>query len=133
MTISRRGFLAGLAVTGAAVPAVYYAHQKLTHDPEDDIVTPGEASVELADIAGQQLANQLRGVWDIRFTGADAGLPGQPREGVLLYLDIAAKGRGLRGVLGTPDNLEQPGPAAYRVLGDLVGASTAQVLSLIHI
>ncbi|WP_075802528.1 pyoverdine maturation tyrosinase PvdP [Pseudomonas putida] len=127
MTISRRGFLAGLAVTGAAVPAVYYAHQKLTHDPEDDIVTPGEASVELADIAGQQLGNQLRGVWDIRFTGADGGLPGLPRDGIQLYLDIAAKGRGLRGVLGTRDNLEQPGPAMYRVLGDLVGASTAEV------
>ncbi|MHA6196359.1 pyoverdine maturation tyrosinase PvdP [Pseudomonas wadenswilerensis] len=127
MTISRRGFIAGLAVTGAAVPAVYYAHQKLTHDPEDDIVTPGEASVELADIAGQQLGNQLRGIWDIRFTGADGGLPGLPREGVQFYLDIAAKGRGLRGVLGTRENLEQPGPASYRVLGDLVGASTAQV------
>jgi len=127
MTISRRGFLAGLAVTGAAVPAVYYAHKKLTHDPEDDIVTPGEASVELADSAGQQLANQLRGVWDIRFTGADGGLPGLPREGIPLYLDIAAKGRGLRGVLGTRENLEQPGPAMYRVLGDLVGASSAQV------
>ena len=127
MTISRRGFIAGLALTGAAVPTAWYAHRKLTHDPQDDIVTPGEASVELADTAGQRLANQLRGVWDIRFTGVDGGLPGQPREGLQLYLDIAAKGRGLRGVLGTTDNLQQAGPAAYRVLGDLVGASTAQV------
>ncbi|WP_095157075.1 PvdJ/PvdD/PvdP-like protein [Pseudomonas sp. Irchel 3E13] len=127
MTISRRGFIAGLALTSAAVPAVYYGHRKLTHDPEDDIVTPGEASVELADIAGQQLANQLRGVWDIRFTGADGGLPGLPREGAQLYLDIAAKGRGLRGVLDTGERLEQPGPVAYRVLGDLVGASSKQV------
>lgn len=127
MTISRRGLIAGLALAGAAVPAVWYGHQNLTHDPEDDIVTPGEASVELADSAGQQLANQLRGIWDIRFTGADGGLPGLPREGVRLYLDIAAKGRGLRGVLDTREHLEQPGPAAYRVLGDLVGASTAQV------
>ncbi|MDD0974082.1 PvdJ/PvdD/PvdP-like protein [Pseudomonas fontis] len=127
MTISRRGFIAGLALTGAAVPAVYYGHRQLTHDPEDDIVTPGEASVELADIAGQQLANQLRGVWDVRFQGADAGLQGLPREGVTLYLDIAAKGRGLRGVLDTQAALDGQGPAAYRLLGDLVGASTAQV------
>jgi hypothetical protein len=30
MTISRRGFIAGLALTGAAVPAAYYAHRELT-------------------------------------------------------------------------------------------------------
>lgn len=127
MTISRRGFIAGLALTGAAVPAVYYGHKKLTHDPEDDIVTPGEASVELADIAGQQLANQLRGVWDVRFTGTAGGVQGVAPEGATLYLDIAAKGRGLRGVLDSQARLEQHGPVAYRVLGDLVGASTAQV------
>lgn len=82
MTISRRGLIAGLALAGAAVPAVWYGHQKLTHDLEDDVVTPGEASVELADIAGQQLANQLRGIWDIHFSGVDGGLPGLPLDGV---------------------------------------------------
>ncbi|NVL28775.1 twin-arginine translocation signal domain-containing protein, partial [Pseudomonas syringae pv. actinidiae] len=30
MTISRRGFMAGLALTGAALPAAYYAHRELT-------------------------------------------------------------------------------------------------------
>ncbi|MDW9406038.1 twin-arginine translocation signal domain-containing protein, partial [Pseudomonas soli] len=82
MTISRRGFIAGLAVAGATGTAAYYAHKQLTHDPEDDIVTPGEASVELADYAGQVLADQLRGVWDIRFEGAERGLDGLPQQGV---------------------------------------------------
>jgi hypothetical protein len=62
MTISRRGFIAGLAVAGAAGTAAYYAHKELTHDPQDDVVTPGEASVELADAAGQVLADLLRGL-----------------------------------------------------------------------
>ncbi|MBK0059346.1 twin-arginine translocation signal domain-containing protein [Pseudomonas sp. S44] len=127
MTISRRGFIAGLAVAGAAGTAAYYAHKELTHDPEDDIVTPGEASVELADLAGQLLADHLRGVWDIRFEGADGGLEGLPREGVEVFFDVATKGRGLRGFVDTGERLRADGPAAYRVLGDLVGASSAQV------
>lgn len=114
-------------MAGATVPAAYYAHKQLTHDPEDDIVTPGEASVELADAAGQQLADQLRGVWELRFAGADGGLAGVPREGVLMYLDVAAKGRGLRGYVDSESVLGSDAPAAYRVLGDLVGASTASV------
>lgn len=127
MTISRRGFIAGLAVAGAAAPAAYYAHKRLTHDPEDDIVTPGEASVELADAAGQQLADQLRGIWDLRFHGSQAGLAGLPQQGLQMYLDVATKGRGLRGFVDEPGRLEGQGPVAYRVLGDLVGASSAQV------
>ncbi|QVM95156.1 twin-arginine translocation signal domain-containing protein [Pseudomonas sp. B21-012] len=127
MTISRRGFIAGLAVAGATVPAAYYAHKQLTHDPQDDIVTPGEASVELADAAGQHLADQLRGVWDLRLSGADGELAGLPVEGLQMYLDVAAKGRGLRGFVDTELVLRSDAPAAYRVLGDLVGASTATV------
>ncbi|KJK15832.1 twin-arginine translocation signal domain-containing protein [Pseudomonas sp. 2(2015)] len=127
MTISRRGFIAGLAVAGATVPAAYYAHKQLTHDPQDDIVTPGEASVELADAAGQHLADQLRGVWDLRLSGADGELAGLPVEGLQMYLDVAAKGRGLRGFVDTERVLRSDAPAAYRVLGDLVGASTATV------
>ncbi|WP_154218473.1 twin-arginine translocation signal domain-containing protein, partial [Pseudomonas syringae] len=34
MTISRRGFMAGLALTGAALPAAYYAHRELTRVEE---------------------------------------------------------------------------------------------------
>lgn len=127
MTISRRGFIAGLAVAGATVPAAYYAHKQLTHDPQDDIVTPGEASVELADAVGQHLADQLRGVWDLRLSGADGELAGLPVEGLQMYLDVAAKGRGLRGFVDTELVLRSDAPAAYRVLGDLVGASTATV------
>ncbi|MBJ9977262.1 twin-arginine translocation signal domain-containing protein [Pseudomonas sp. S75] len=127
MTISRRGFIAGLALAGAAGGAAYHAQRVLTHDPEDDIVTPGEASVELADLAGQLLADHLRGIWDIRFEGTDAGLEGLPRDGVEVFLDIATKGRGLRGFVDTGARLRADGTAAYRVLGDLVGASSAQV------
>lgn len=79
MTISRRGFIAGLALTGAAVPAAIYAHRELTREEAPE--TPGEATVDLADAAGQQLADKLRGVWTLRFEGADAGLAGLPREG----------------------------------------------------
>ncbi|MFB4393667.1 MULTISPECIES: twin-arginine translocation signal domain-containing protein [unclassified Pseudomonas] len=127
MSISRRGFIAGLAVAGAAGTAAYYTHKELTHDPEDDVVTPGEASVELADYAGQVLADNLRGVWDIRFEGKDAGLEGLPLEGVEVFFDIATKGRGLRGFVDTGERLREAGPVAYRVLGDLVGASSSEV------
>ncbi|MFV3286270.1 twin-arginine translocation signal domain-containing protein [Pseudomonas sp. NY15356] len=127
MTISRRGFIAGLAVAGATGTAAYYAHKELTHDPDDDIVTPGEASVELADYAGQVLADRLRGIWDLRFEGVGAGLDGLPVAGVELFLDVATKGRGLRGFVDTGERLRGGGAAHYRVLGDLVGASAAQV------
>lgn len=127
MTISRRGFIAGLAVAGAAGSAAYYAHKELTHDSEDDIVTPGEASVELADYRGQVLADLLRGVWDIRFEGAEAGLDGLARDGLEMFLDVATKGRGLRGFVDTGAALRGDAQPAYRVLGDLVGASTGEV------
>lgn len=127
MTISRRGFIAGLALTGAAVPAVYYTHRKLTHNREYDEVTPGEASVELADTAHRGLASQLRGVWDVGFEGQDAGLDGLPLQGVELFLDVAARGRGLRGFLDTGEHLSSDRQPAYRVLGELVEASSAGV------
>lgn len=57
MTISRRGFIAGLAITWAGAPAAYYGDRELTRVNES--ITPGEATVELADTAGQGLANQL--------------------------------------------------------------------------
>ncbi|WP_236454724.1 twin-arginine translocation signal domain-containing protein, partial [Pseudomonas syringae] len=94
MTISRRGFIAGLALTGAAVPAAYYAHRELTRVEEP--VTPGEATAGPADITTQRLADKLRGVWTLRFEGRDAGLTGAPLEGLELFLDIAPRGRGVR-------------------------------------
>ncbi|NWE17261.1 pyoverdine maturation tyrosinase PvdP [Pseudomonas yamanorum] len=117
MTISRRGFIAGLAVTGAAVPAAYYAHRHLTR--EEEPITPGEATVELADAPGQHLANQLRGIWDIRFDGTDAGLQGLPLEGLELFLDVAPRGRGLSGWLDTAEVLRSGATPRYQVRGEL--------------
>ncbi|MCQ2996653.1 PvdJ/PvdD/PvdP-like protein [Pseudomonas syringae] len=121
MTISRRGFIAGLALTGAAVPAVYYAHREWKK-PEFP-VTPGEATVDLPETAGRQLADKLRGVWRIRFADGDAGIDGLPREGLELFLDIAQRGRGLRGYLDTAQNLRNNDiEPRYQVIGELVQA-----------
>ncbi|AMA46434.1 pyoverdine maturation tyrosinase PvdP [Pseudomonas alabamensis] len=127
MTISRRWFIAGLAAAGAAGTGAYHAHKALTHDPEDAIVTPGEASVELADYPGQVLADRLRGIWDVRLDGAQARLEGLPATGLELLLDVASKGRGLRGYLDTGDALRSEAVAAYRVVGDLVGVDGSRI------
>ena len=118
MTISRRGFIAGLAITGAAAPAAFYGHRELTR--VDEPVTPGEATVDLADTAGQQLADQLRGLWTIRFNGRDAGLDGLPSDDLEMWLDIAPRGRGVRGYLDTAQVLHSQQTPRYRILGDLV-------------
>ncbi|MDF3201285.1 PvdJ/PvdD/PvdP-like protein [Pseudomonas sp. 1912-s] len=126
MTISRRGFIAGLALTGAVVPAAYYAHRELTREEEFPI-TPGEATVDLADTAGQQLANSLRGVWSLRFKGRDAGLAGLPLTGLELLLDVAPRGRGLRGYLDTAEQLRSDEEPRYRVIGDLAPGNGARL------
>lgn len=118
MTISRRWFIAGLAITGAAAPAAFYGHRELTR--VDEPITPGEATVELADTAGQQLADQLRGLWSISFSGADGGLEGVPQEGLEVWLDIAPRGRGVRGYLDSAAVLNSTQTPRYRILGDLV-------------
>lgn len=120
MKISRRWFMAGLALTGAAVPAAIYGHREWTKP--DPTITPGEATVDLADTAGQQLADSLRGVWDIRFEGSQAGLEGLPATGLELFLDIAQRGRGLRGYLDTAQQLRGEAEPRYRLMGDLVQA-----------
>ncbi|VVN36976.1 hypothetical protein PS662_05221 [Pseudomonas fluorescens] len=125
MTISRRWFLAGLALTGAAVPAAYYGHRELTRP--DPTITPGEASFDVADVAGQRLANTLQGVWDIRFEGRDAGLDGLPGEGLQLLLDVGHKGRGLNGFLDTFEGLRGEPTPRYRVLGDLAGTRATEL------
>ncbi|PQP02688.1 PvdJ/PvdD/PvdP-like protein [Pseudomonas frederiksbergensis] len=125
MTISRRWFMAGLALTGAAVPAAYYGHREWTKP--DPTITPGEATVDLADTAGQQLANSLRGIWDIRFEGSQAGLDGLPQHGLELFLDIAQRGRGLRGYLDTAQQLRSATEPRYRVIGDLVSPDASQL------
>jgi hypothetical protein len=125
MTISRRWFMAGLALTGAAVPAAFYGHRELLRQAHPE--TPGEATVELADTAGQHLANSLRGVWDIQFIGADGGLEGLPVEGLELFLDIAPRGRGLVGVLDTAEALRSDAEPRYQVVGDLAPGNGAQL------
>ncbi|POA18227.1 PvdJ/PvdD/PvdP-like protein [Pseudomonas sp. FW300-N1A1] len=125
MTISRRWFMAGLALTGAAVPAVFYGHRKLTRP--DPTITPGEASFDVADVAAQRLADSLRGVWDIRFDGADAGLQGLPRDGLTVFFDIGHKGRGLVGFLDTEQRLLADDDPRYRILGDLAEAKGADL------
>ncbi|NWC00056.1 PvdJ/PvdD/PvdP-like protein [Pseudomonas gingeri] len=125
MTISRRGFMAGLALTGVAVPAAYYAHRELTRDKAP--VTPGEATVDLLDTAGQHLANSLRGVWSLHFSGRDAGLDGLPLEGLELFLDIAPRGRGLRGFIDTAQALRSEAEPRWRLVGDLAESDGARL------
>lgn len=125
MTISRRWFMAGLALTGAAVPAVYYGHRELTRP--DPSITPGEASFDVADVAGQRRADTLRGIWTIRFTGRDAGLEGLPQDDLQVFLDIGQRGRGLVGYLDSAERLRATDEPRYRVLGDLAGTDPKQL------
>ena len=125
MTISRRWFMAGLALTGAAVPAAYFGHREWTKP--DPTITPGEASFDVADVAGQRLADALRGVWQIRFEGRDAGIAGLPKDDLEVFLDIAHKGRGVIGFLDTAERLRSPLQPRYRVLADLADVSAAQL------
>ncbi len=125
MTISRRGFIAGLALTSAAVPAAYFAHRELTRSTEP--VTPEEASVELPDTAGRRVADTLRGIWDVRFEGTDGGLEGVPSVGLELFLDIAQRGRGVRGYLDSGQRLRGDEPPRYAVIGDLAQPGSAQM------
>ncbi len=117
--------MAGLALTGVAVPAAYYAQRELTRDREP--VTPGEATVDLPDTAGQRLANNLRGVWSLRFEGRDAGLDGLPLDGLELFIDIAPRGRGLRGFIDTAQALRADGEPRWRLLGDLAESAGARL------
>ena len=111
--------MAGVALAGAIVPAAYYGHRELTRKDEDP-QTPGEASVELADTATQHLANRLRGIWSLRLQGADADLLGLPVEGLELFIDIAARGRGVRGCLDSAERLRSDDAPRYRLIGDLL-------------
>ncbi|AZC32345.1 Pyoverdine biosynthesis related protein PvdP [Pseudomonas chlororaphis subsp. piscium] len=107
------------------MPAAIYAHRELTREEAPE--TPGEATVDLADAAGQQLADKLRGVWTLRFEGADAGLAGLPREGLELFLDVAQRGRGLRGYLDRAEALRGEAEPRYRVVGDLLAPDPKQL------
>ena len=117
--------MAGLALTGAAVPAAWYAHRELTRVEEP--ITPGEATAGPADVATQRLADKLRGVWTLRFEGRDAGLRDAPLQGLELFLDIAPRGRGIRGYIDTADNLRGEAMPRFRVIGDLKSANAAKL------
>jgi len=121
MTISRRGFIAGVALTGVVVPgalgALYMQRQRAAEEfPE----TPGEAVVELADTRLQQLGDTLRGIWRWTLQGRDAGLDGLPTGELELFLDVTTSGRALRGYLDTPERLRGQEEPRYRVVGDLL-------------
>ncbi|OLF52996.1 twin-arginine translocation signal domain-containing protein [Pseudomonas chlororaphis] len=128
MRFSRRGFLTGLAVTGAAIPVALYTQKALQRQDvrrqEELEVTPGEAKLEVALDPGVRLADHLRGIWDIEFLGAGAPLP---RRGCELLLDAGPTGRGLRGCLGRPQSLRGDGPVEFLVQGDLAQANAAKV------
>ncbi len=62
MTVSRRGFMAGLALTGAAaLPVAYYTHRHLARLREDEEhpATPGEATLDLAATEAMRLGDRL--------------------------------------------------------------------------
>jgi hypothetical protein len=130
MRFSRRGFLTGLAVTGAAIPVALYTQQQLVRrdvrQREEQEITPGEASLEVARQPGVRLADHLRGIWDVEFLDPQ-GFGGLPRSGCELLLDIGATGRGVRGYLGRPQSLRGDGPAEFFVQGDLATADGAKL------
>lgn len=131
MTVSRRGFMAALAVTGAAAlpTSAYFGYRELQRRELDarEPETPGEASLETSAGAELRLADRLRGIWDLRLLDPGLGLPGLPAEGLQLVLDCGPRGRGLIGWLDTPERLRGTEQPRYRVLGDLVGASSANI------
>ncbi|MDP9513255.1 twin-arginine translocation signal domain-containing protein [Pseudomonas protegens] len=130
MRFSRRGFLTGLAVTGAAIPVAFYTQKELLRQDirrkEEQEITPGEAKLEVALDPGVRLADHLRGIWDIEFLDAN-GPQSLPRKGCELLLDAGPAGRGLRGVLGRAQSLRGDGPAEFLVQGDLASVDAAKL------
>lgn len=130
MRFSRRGFLAGLAVTGAAIPVALYTQKELlrrdVRRQETLEVTPGEAKLEVALDPGVRLADHLRGIWDIEFLDGQ-GPQSLPRRGCELLLDVGPTGRGLRGYLGRPERLRGEGPVEFAVQGELASVDAAKV------
>src|SRR5690606_24883139 len=61
-------------------------------------------------------------IWSLRLEGADAGLEGLPAEGLELFIDIAARGRGVRGCLDSAQRLRSEQAPRYQLIGDLVEA-----------
>jgi hypothetical protein len=128
MTFSRRKFLVGLSAVGAVIPSVYYGQRELKQRYDEayaEVITPGEAVPEPASNEGSWLANRLRGIWDIDFTGV--GLKNLPLQGVELLLDIGTTGRSLRGYIGLPTTLRSGEVPEYRVIGDITEDQPKQI------
>ena len=89
--------------------------------------TPGEASVEVAAGEGVRIADTLRGIWDLRFSGMDIGLDDLPLQGVEMLLDVGPGGRSLRGFIDVGARLRARGEPRYRVLGELAAADARTV------
>jgi hypothetical protein len=66
------------------------------------VVTPGEAAGWPTPPG--RCWRTCCAVWDIRCR-RDGGLDGLPKEGVEMFLDVATKGRGLRGFVDTGERL----------------------------
>ncbi|MCD9570681.1 twin-arginine translocation signal domain-containing protein [Pseudomonas protegens] len=130
MRFSRRGFLTGLAITGAAIPVAFYTQKELLRQDvrrkEEQEITPGEAKLEVALDPGVRLADHLRGIWDIEFLDAN-GPQSLPRKGCELLLDAGPTGRGLRGLLGRAQSLRGDGPVEFMVQGDLASVDAARL------
>lgn len=130
MEISRRKMIAGLAMSGALLTSAYVAYvgsHKVKAYMERHDGTPPQARVEPANVDIQRLASQLRGVWQLQFMGSAADLSDLMPEGLEMFLDVADRGRSLRGFIDTPENLRASQPPRYQVMGDLVDASATQI------
>jgi uncharacterized membrane protein YphA (DoxX/SURF4 family) len=127
--ISRRKIIAGLAVSGAGalLASGYVGTRKVKSYMENHDGTPEKSRVEPATVDTQRLAAQLRGVWQLQLTGSAADLDDLMPEGMEMFLDVADRGRSLRGYIDTPENLRGPHPPRYQVMGDLGDASAAQI------
>lgn len=127
--LSRRQMIAGLAVSGvgALLATGYVGTRKVRSYMENHDGTPAKGKVEPATVETQRLASQLRGVWELQLVGSAADLADLRPEGLEMFLDVADRGRSLRGYIDTPDNLRASPPPRYQVMGDLVDASAAQI------
>ncbi|WP_426143433.1 PvdJ/PvdD/PvdP-like protein [Pseudomonas sp. DWP3-1-2] len=123
MHLTRRSVLAGLAITGALIPASYIGGRKIHNYLERHDGTPPPARVEPAELSIQRLSSRLRGIWTLKITGDAEELHGLPADGLELFLDSAERGRALRGFMDTPENLRAPALPRYKIVGDLMGAS----------
>lgn len=120
MTISRRGFIAGVALTGVVVPGALGALYVQRQRADEEFPATGEAVVELADTRLQQLGDTLRGIWRWTLQGQDAGLDGLPTGELELFWMWQPAGEPCAATLDTPERLRGQEEPRYRVVGDLL-------------